>query len=195
MALTRAMLKAMGIEEEKIDQIIASHSETVEGLKKESAEYRETSMQVPILEKKIQELEAARPTEDWQARYDEVKKEYEDYQAKVDAERADEEKARLYRALLREQGVDEKRIDSIMRVTDLKGVAVKDGALADSEALGKAIADEWGDFIVRTSTKGASVDDPPSNRSGMTREEILEIKDASERQAAIAENIDLFNRS
>ena len=33
MSLTRKMLKAMGIEEEKIDQIIEAHSETVDSLK------------------------------------------------------------------------------------------------------------------------------------------------------------------
>lgn len=193
MALTRAMLKAMGIEEEKIDQIIASHSETVEGLKNQASEYKEQALQVPALEKKVQDLEAAKPTEDWQAKYDELSEEYEDYRAKVDAERADEEKARLYRALLREQGVDERRIDSIMRVTDLRDVTVRDGALADSEALGSAIAEEWGDFIVQHSTKGAQVDDPPSGgHAGKTRDEIMAIKDTSERQAAIAENIDLF---
>ena len=32
MTLTRKMLKAMGIEEEKIDQIIEAHAETVDGL-------------------------------------------------------------------------------------------------------------------------------------------------------------------
>ena len=33
MALTRKMLKAMGIEDDKIDQIIEAHTETVDGLK------------------------------------------------------------------------------------------------------------------------------------------------------------------
>lgn len=33
MALTRKFLKAMGIEDEKIDQIIDAHTETVDGLK------------------------------------------------------------------------------------------------------------------------------------------------------------------
>jgi hypothetical protein len=35
MALTRKMLKAMGIEEEKIEQIIEAHAETVDGLKED----------------------------------------------------------------------------------------------------------------------------------------------------------------
>lgn len=40
MALTRKMLKAMGIEDEKIDQIIDAHTETVEGLKDQVSSYK-----------------------------------------------------------------------------------------------------------------------------------------------------------
>ena len=41
MALTRKMLKAMGIEDEKIDQIIEAHTETVDALKVERDQYKE----------------------------------------------------------------------------------------------------------------------------------------------------------
>lgn len=193
MALTNALLKSMGIENDQRDQIMAAHKEVCDSIIAERDEARDTAARVPDLEKRIQELEAREPAEDWKPKYDELKAEYEDYKSKVEDERAEEEKARLYRALLREQGVDEKRIDSIMRVTDLKEVAVKDGALVDSETLSKAVADEWGDFIVRTSTQGATVDDPPGGGGGgRTRDEIMAIEDTGERQAAIAENIDLF---
>ena len=37
MALTRRALKAMGIEDEKIDEIITMHTETVDGLKADVA--------------------------------------------------------------------------------------------------------------------------------------------------------------
>ena len=40
MALTRRALKAMGIDEEKIDEIIALHTETVDGLKAEISKGR-----------------------------------------------------------------------------------------------------------------------------------------------------------
>ena len=39
MALTRKMLKAMGIEEDKIEQIIEAHSETVDSLKADRDSY------------------------------------------------------------------------------------------------------------------------------------------------------------
>lgn len=129
MALTRRMLTAMGIEAEKIDQIIEAHAETTEGLKKQAEELREQASKVPSLEKEIEDMRAAQPKEDWQAKYDELQKEFDGYKANVQAEQAEQEKARLYRSMLRESGVDEKRIDSIMKVTDLSGISVAEARL------------------------------------------------------------------
>lgn len=193
MALTRKMLTAMGIEPDKVDQIIESHSETVEGLKKQAEELREQASKVPALEKEIEDMKAAQPTEDWQAKYNELRTEYDGYKDKVAAEQAEAEKARLYRTMLRESGVDEKRIEAIMKVTDLSGIGVEDGAITDQETVKKAITDEWGAFIAQTNTQGASVENPPGNSGAkMTRDEIMAIKDTSARQRAIAENIDQF---
>ena len=61
-----------------------------------------------------------------------------------------------------EAGIDEKRLDSIMRVTDFDSVSVKDGKIEGAEELIDGVKKEWSDFVVSTSSKGASVDDPPS---------------------------------
>lgn len=193
MALTRKMLSAMGIESDKIDQIIESHTDTIEGLKKQANEVMKQAEKVPVLEKEIEDLKAAQPTEDWEKKYSDLKAEYDSYKSDVADEQTKAEKAHLYRSMLREAGVDEKRIDAIMKVTDLDKVNVENGAITDSEAVKKAISDEWGAFITRTSTQGASVDEPPANTgAGMTRDEIMAIKDTGARQKAIAENIDQF---
>lgn len=166
MALTRKMLGAMGIEPEKIDQIIESHAESLEGLKKEAEELRAKAEQAAALEKKVQELEAAKPTEDWEAKYADLSGQFEAYKAQMAAEKADAEKARLYRAVLREAGIDEKRIDAIMRVTDLSGVAVTDGALADAEGIKSKVAEEWAAFIPQLQEQGAKVATPPTVQTG-----------------------------
>lgn len=167
MALTRSMLKAMGIEDEKIDQIVEAHAETVEGLKKQADELREETskakeqaQKAQDLQRKLEEAEAKIPTEDWQARYAESVKEFEAYKAKAEAEKAEAEKRSLYRALLREVGVDEKRIDAVVKVTDLGGIAVKDGALADADALKESVASEWAAFIPQKGESGATVETP-----------------------------------
>ena len=48
MALTRKMLKAMGIEEEKIDEIIDAHTETVNALKDQSKQDRDAAARLEI---------------------------------------------------------------------------------------------------------------------------------------------------
>ena len=193
MALTRKMLTAMGIEPDKVDQIIESHSETVEGLKKQAEELREQASKVPTLEKEIEDMKAAQPTEDWEKKYGELQNEFDGFKAKVEKEHAEAEKSRLYRSMLREAGVDEKRIEAIMKVTDLGEIAVKDGAIENPDTVKQAITDEWGGFITQTNTQGASVENPPSNSGAkMTRDEIMAIKDTSARQKAIAENLDQF---
>ena len=193
MTLTRKMLSTMGIEQDKIDQIIESHADTVNGLKEKASELQKQAERVPSLEKQIEELKAAQPTEDWESKYKELKSEYEDFRQKVDDERAEQEKSRLYRAMLREVGVDEKRFNSIMKLTDLSEIKVEDGKIEDAESVKKSIADEWGDFIVQKSVHGAPVDDPPANAgSKMSKDEIMSIKDTRERQKAIADNIELF---
>ena len=200
MALTNALLKSFGLEQEQRDMIMSEHQSTLESIKAERDELRDKAAQVPVLENRVQELEAQIPTEDWKAKYeaekaraDKAEADKAEYEEKVTAERAEEEKARLYRSMLREQGVAEKHIDSIMKVTDLGKLAVEDGAIADSEKVAEAIASEWEDFIPKTVTMGARVDNPPANVGGKpTKAEILAIKDTQARQRAIAENIDVF---
>lgn len=161
MSLTRKMLSAMGIEPDKIDQIIESHSETVEGLKNEAAELREQAGKAATLEKELAELKAKQPKEDWQAKYEKLSGEFEDFKRKSEQEKADAEKARLYRSILREAGIDEKRVEAIMKVTDLADVTVKDGAIEGVDDVKKAVAEEWAAFIPQKRTDPAPEPNPP----------------------------------
>ena len=97
--------------------------------------------------------------------------------------------------MLKDAGVSEKRIDSIIRVTDLNKVELDDeGKIKDSGELAKSIKDEWSDFIVTESKQGANVSNPPANTGGnkMSKDEIMAIKDTSARQKAMLEKKELF---
>lgn len=162
MALTRKFLKAMGIEDEKAEEIISAHVETVNGLKGERDDLRE-------------QLEAAKqadpkPSEPGENPYKEQleaeKKAFAEYKAHVEEEKAEEQKRGLYRKLLAEAGVDSKRIDSVLKVSDLSKVTVKDGAIEGAEDLVNGIKSDWADFIPVTETKGASVANPPAGGGG-----------------------------
>lgn len=162
MALTRKMLKAMGIEDEKIDQIIEEHVESIDGLKAERDRYRAGAEEAEGLRRQLEEAKAAgEGAGEAERKLKDLTEEFEAYRAKVDGEAAEREKRGLYRKLLEEAGIDPKRIDSVLKVSDLSKVSVKDGAIEGADGIAEGIKSEWADFIVSTSTKGASVPKPP----------------------------------
>ena len=56
MSLTRRALTTMGIDNEKIDQIIEMHTETVNGLKEQLASYKSESEKLSSMSQELQEL-------------------------------------------------------------------------------------------------------------------------------------------
>ena len=197
MALTRKMLKAMGIEDEKIDQIIEAHTETVDGLKEELTAAKDSGKALPALQKKLEDLETeleAAKKDGWKDKHDSVKRDFDAYKRAQEAKETQTAKGNAYRALLKAAGVSEKRLETILKVTDLDKVELEDGKIKDADKLTAAIKEEWGDFIVKTEASGASTATPPANGGGgtMTKEQILSIRDGAARRKAMAEHPQLF---
>lgn len=192
MALTRKMLKAMGIEEEKIDEIIDAHTETVNALKEQAKANSNAAERLEAVQKELDELKV-KSDGGYKDKYEKEHTAYEQYRQQV----ADKEKRltaeRLFRAELTGVGITGKRADAIIRATDLSSIKVKDGALEDAKAVQDGIRADWAEFIPQTETKGAPVDNPPANTGAkMTRDQIMAITDRAERRAAIAANMELF---
>lgn len=167
MALTRKLLEGMGIEEKAIESIIEAHSETVTGLKADRDKYREQAEKVPDLQRQLEEAKAASDDGEWEQKYTEEHQAFEDYKAQVATERADAEKAQAYRGMLMAAGIDPKRIDAIMRVTDLSEVEMEDGKLKEAGKLEEAAKEEWADFIVKQVTKGSNPATPPEHKDNV----------------------------
>lgn len=163
MALTRKMLKAFGIEDEKVDEIIEAHAESVEALKRQRDEYKAEAEKVPELQK---QLDGMGDPDELRAKLDAEHKAFEKYRDEVEAGKAEAEKRGLYRKLLEQVGVDPKRIDSVLKVSDLSGMTVKDGAIEGAEGLTESIKSDWSDFIAVETTKGADVPKPPKSTGG-----------------------------
>jgi len=82
MALTRKMLKAMGIEDDKIDQIIEAHSETVDGLKTDLKKYEEDAKVLPDIRKQLEKAQAdleAGKKDSYKVKYDALKEDFEKF--------------------------------------------------------------------------------------------------------------------
>lgn len=199
MALTRKMLKAMSIEDEKIEQIIDAHTETVSGLKDEMAGYKAEAEKAAGVQKELDALkeEAAKNSDKnpWKVKYDALKEEFEGYKTEQATKAAKASKEEAYRALLKECGIADKRIAAVVRVADLDSIELdKDGKIKDVDKLSESIKTEWSDFIPTETEVGAETSKPPKNTGGntMTKDQILAIKDTQQRQALMKENHELF---
>ena len=197
MAFTRKMLKAMGIEDEKIDQIIDAHSETVDALKADRDAYKEDAAKLAAVQKELDALKA-KGDDGYKAKYEAEKAAHDALKADIAAKETKKAKTDAYRELLKGANIDEKRIATILRAeapTIDKIELDADGKIKNAEQYTESIKSDWADFIVTQSAKGTNTATPPANGGAATtktKEDILKIKDAGERQKAIAENPTLF---
>lgn len=203
MALTRKFLRSMNLTDEQIDSIIEEHTSTISGLKsdidkyKEDMEkYKEDASKLPTVQKELDDLKTATADYDeWKTKYNDEHTAFETYKKEI-AEADSLTKVKdAYRALLKAQNVDDKRIDTILKVTNFADKKLnKEGKFEKETELAESIKAEWKDFIVTKEERGAPVETPPTNTGGkkLTKDEIMKIKDTGERQKAIMENPDLF---
>ena len=197
MGFSRKMLKAMNIEEDKIEQIIDAHSETVDALKADRDAYKEDAAKLAAVQKELDELKA-KGDDGYKAKYEAEKAAHDALKADIAAKETKKAKTDAYRELLKGTNIDEKRIATILRAeapTIDKIELDADGKIKNAEQYTESIKSDWADFIVTQSAKGANTATPPANggtATTKTKEDILKIKDAGERQKAIAENPALF---
>ena len=153
MALTRKMLKAMGIDEDKIEQIIDEHSESISAIKAERDDYKEKAEQLSDIQKQLEKAQRkAIKADEWENKYNEI-----------ESKQSKESKETAYRRLLKDIGIsNDARIDKIIRISDLSRVQMEDGKIKNADSLKTDLKKEWSDFIPTTSTKGADTQTPPT---------------------------------
>lgn len=200
MALTRKALATMGIEEDKIDQIIEMHTGVTTDLKTELDKYKAKADELESVQKELDELKetVAKNSDDpYKVKFEEIKEEFEKYKADVTAKETTAKKESAYKKLLIEAGVGEKYVNSLMKVSSdvIDGIELdEDGKVKDTDKLVEGVKENWADFIVEAKPKGTDTPTPPANNggSGMTKAEIMAITDRTQRRQAIAENPQLF---
>ena len=196
MALTRKLLKSMGIEEDKIDQIIDAHAETVDGLKDKLKTAEADSEKLKAVQRELDDLKA---NGDYKDKYEAEHKAFEDFknaQAQKETQAAKEKAAK---AFFEAKGITGANLDIAMRgAKDEIGSLELDGdKIKDAKALADLVSGTYAGLIVTKTTQGAATATPPTNTGGgsaMSKADILAIKDTGERQKAIAANLDLFKK-
>lgn len=183
MALTRKFLSALGIEADKVDEIIDAHMDTVNALKEERDDYKKKaekadadSEELENVKAELQELKDAKGTSDsqWEEKYNAIKDEFDTYKHDVEEKATKQSKIDAYKKLLKDANVSDKRIDSIVK---LSGDSIDklefndDGTVKDADKVTESIKTEWSDFVVTTKEAGASTATPPKNATGSPKSE------------------------
>ena len=195
MALTRKMLKAMGIDDEKIDQIIEAHTEVTDALKNENEGLKKKAADYETVKKELDGLKA-NPTDDWKDKHDKVKKEFDDYKNGIESEKTLASKKKAVKSIIESAGIkDPAIVELIMLKTKYDDIELDGDKVKNAETLTNTFKTDYAAYVEKDSKGGAKVDNPPGKSGGrMTAEEIMAIPDRAERRAAIAKNQDLFEK-
>ena len=201
MALSRKMLKAMGIEDEKIDQIIEAHTETVDSLKEQVSAYKADAGKVGEPQKQLEQAQkdlSAAQQDGWKDKHDKVKKEFDEYKNGIAAKEAQAAKEKAVRAYYESKNITGKNLDIAMLGSSqvISGVELDDnGKLGSTEALDSLVAGTFSGLVGRAETLGANTAHPPANNGGkLTKEDIYKkddkgryVMDTADRQMALAQ--------
>lgn len=183
MALTRKFLSALGIEDDKADQIIEAHVQVKDELKaqiddltNQNASLKAETEKIPALTKQLEELEGSTSSDE----LEKVKAEFEDYKKQVETEKVTSVKKTKLTDLLKKIGVNDTAIDKVIRVTDLDSIELDDkNNIKDGDKLEESLKNEWSGFITTTVDKGTNPTNPPAasgkekDYSNMSMEEYI----------------------
>lgn len=187
MALTRKMLEALSIEDKAIEQIIEAHGETVKGLKAKLAEAEEKAEKFEEVQKELEKHQK----DDYKAKYEKEKKDFEEYKSSITAKEAKTAKETAAKAYFESKGITGKNLEIAIRGAKEEIEALElgeDGKIKSAKTLDDLIGGTYAGLVVKQEKKGAETKTPQGGTPGagteLTKQDIMAIKDTTERQKA-----------
>lgn len=196
MALTRKLLKGMGLTDEQVDTIIEAHTDTVDGLKSDISKYRADAEKLPTVQKELDTLKA-KGDDGWKDKYETVKKDFDDYKIGVESEKSKAAKVKAARAYFEGKNIIGKSLEIAMRASEkeIDGLELDGEKIKDTAVLDGLVAGDLAALVGSTGVRGSATANPPANNgsgSAKTKEDIMAIRDGAARRKAMAENPHLF---
>ena len=160
MSITRKFLKALGIEDDKADQIIEAHTEVANGLKADLERYKTDAGKLAEVQAELDALKATKDS-DLQDQYDKLKIELENEKA---GRKKDRQEAAIRQELTAMGAQD---VDYLLyKLGDTSELFDEDGQLKDKDAFAeKTKADYPNQFKVEP-TKSKGTPPPPAGNRG-----------------------------
>lgn len=170
MALTRKYLKALEIDEDKIEQIIEAHTEVTDALKADREKYKAEASRLPDVQKELDEIKAEKAKADpYKEKYEKEHEAFEAFKKDIELKQVKQQKVEAYKALLKESNISDQYFDTILNVTIFDDLELdEEGKIKEAEKVAEDIKTKYPGFIVTKSTEGAGTENPPSNTGGNT---------------------------
>ncbi len=163
MSLTRKKLKAFGLTEEQIESIIEDHAETVKALQDGMEKYKAEAQRLHDIQKEPEEMK----DDGYKAKYEKEHSDFEAYKNEQAAKEMQTAKERAFREIIGAAGISDKRANAVLRVSDLNDLELdENGAVKNGDILIQKLKEEFSDFVVVTTERGADVMTPPDYDNG-----------------------------
>lgn len=195
MALTRKLLKGMGLTDEQVDTIIEAHTDTVDGLKADVNRYKADAERLPGVQKQLDDLKAA-GDDGYKEKYEKEHSDFEAYKSGVTEKESKAAKEKAVRAYFESKNITGANLDLAMRGCGEEMAALElDGEkIKDTKTLDALVAGTYKGLVSKASVRVDMGGRLNEGGKPMTKDEIMKITDRAERRAAIAANMDLFRK-
>lgn len=194
MALTRKLLKGMGLTDEQVDTIIEAHGDTVDGLKNDIQRYKADAEKLPGVQKELDDLKKDNG-DDFKARYEKERQDFQAYKDGIAKKEAAAAKEKAARAYFESKGIPAKSMGLVIRGAkgEIESLELDGEKIKDASALDSLLDGDYKGLIGKVKESGMNTQNPPeTSGSKMTKEQIMAIKDTAQRQKAMFDNAELF---
>lgn len=195
MALTRKLLKGMGLTDEQVDTIIEAHTDTVDGLKADVTRYKADAEKLLGVQKQLDDLKAAGDG-GYKEKYEKEHSAFEAFKTDIRAKESKAAKEKAVRAYFESKNITGANLDLAMRGCgeEMSALELDGEKIKDTKSLDALVDGTYKSLVSKPAVRldmGARL-----NEGGkpMTKDEIMKITDRTERRAAIAANMDLFRK-
>lgn len=198
MALTRKLLKGMGLTDEQVDTIIEAHGDTVDGLKEDIQRYKADAEKLPGVQKELDDLKKDNG-DDFKARYEKERQDFQAYKDGIAKKEAAAAKEKAARAYFESKGIPAKSMGLVIRGAkgEIESLELDGEKIKDASALDSLLDGDYKGLIGREKKTGTETETPPDASVGAkSRAEIYKKDDkgryilsAAERQKALAESM------
>lgn len=166
----KAILSSHNIPVDELDkaaeEICARHTADLDSIKEERDSYKKDAETLATVQQELDDLKA-KSGDTFEKKFKDMEKKYNDLVAENERKETTTKIQTAYRALLKDAGVSEKRLESVLKVTDISNMKLdKDGKLEGADKLKDSIKTEWADFITKDGQQGADPANPPDNNGG-----------------------------